>query len=247
MEKEGKELNIKNENNLLLEERQNIIMNFNNLLRKINTKESVLNISKYAVDIYNKHKDDNIFLDLLQSILKSAESTKKLENLYLLIEIIKLIHSNKENNSVKNEELFFFFEYIKFICRLFYNSPNDEFTKSIINSLKHLKECNIYPNNFIDDLIMELRLNSEPNITGHINERKSLFNLVNRGIINIDSSFISLFKDIEELKRTDNNEIRKSLIKKENDMIEKQIKLYNENLKQIKCLIFLLNKINILK
>ena len=165
-----------------------------------------------------------------------------LEYLYLLIEIIKSIHSNISKHPVKKEELYNIFEYVRSICRSFYYSFNYEFTKFIKDSLNHLKKCNIYPNYFIDDLIMELRLNTNPNITGNINDRKSLSNLVKNNILKIDYEMINFNKDIDDLKRTDNNKNRMNLIKCHNDMIQKQIKLYNENLKQIKCLNELINK-----
>ena len=240
MEIESEINNINNEPIPSYEERENIIKEFNSRLKKINTKESILEISKYAANIYYKYKDF-IFPDLLQSILVSAESTKKIEHLFLLIEIIKLIYSNKEKYDVKKEELFNFFEYIKYICRTFYFSFNDEFIKMIKSSLKHLKECKIYPNIFIDNLMMEFRLNTDPHITGNENDRKCLSNLVNNNILQVDYNFINLFKDIEDLERTKKNKIRIGLIKKYNDLIEKQIKLYNQNLTQIKSLNELIN------
>ena len=89
---------------------------------------------------------------------------------------------------------------------------------------------------------MELRLTTEPNITDSIDDRKILSRLVNKNILKIDFEMINLHKDIEDLKRNNNNNIIVKLIKNENNMIEKQIKLYNENLKQVKCLNFSENK-----
>ena len=128
------------------------------------------------------------------------------------------------------------FSYVKAICKCFKYSFNDDFIKQLKNALNELKKNNIYPVSIIDNLIMEMRLTTEPQITENENDRKCLSNLVSANILKIDYEMINLYKDIEDLKRTDNNQLRLNLIKKENNMIEKQIKLYNENLKQVKIL-----------
>lgn len=83
---------------------------------------------------------------------------------------------------------------------------------------------------------MEFRLTTEPKITDNNKDLNCLTNLVNSGNLKVDKELIDLYKDFDDLKRTDNNNIRKKLINIENDMIQKQIKYYNENLKKIKCL-----------
>ena len=92
-----------------------------------------------------------------------------------------------------------------------------------------------------DIVIMELRLTTESNIGNNIKDRNSLSNLINNNILKIDYEMINLYKNFDDLKRTNNNKIRLELIKRENNMIEKQIKIYNENLKQLKCINELIN------
>ena len=223
------------------EERQNILSQFNKDLKNIYTnKKKIFDITKVACDKYYKYKDF-IFPDLLRSILSKAEITKKLKYLYLIIEIIKYFNSNKSNCPIKNDFLINIFLYVREICRCFFYSFNDDFIKTIKISLNELKKCNIYPSNYIDELLMELRMKTEPNITDSVDDRKCLCKLVNNNLLEIDHEMINLNKDFEELKRTNNNNLRINLIKKENKLIEKQIKLYNENLKQIKCLNELIN------
>ena len=228
--------NFNNENIPTEEERERILTQFNNDLKYIcPNKKIIFNLSKKASEIYYKYKDF-IFPDILQEIYIEAERNKKLDFLYLIIEIIKYLHSNKLDNPIKNDLLLNIFPYVKAICKCFKYSFNDDFIKQLKNALNELKKNNIYPATIIDNLIMEMRLTTEPQITESENDRKCLSNLVNANMLKIDYEMINLYKDIEDLKRTDNNQLRLNLIKKENNMIEKQIKLYNENLKQVKIL-----------
>ena len=236
-EKEKEKFNSFNYENIPTEEeRQIIITKFNNDLKYISTsKEIIFELSKNASHIYYKYKDF-IFPDILQEIYIEAERKKKLEFLYLIIEIIKYLHNNKLNNPIKNDFLLNIFSYVKAICKSFKYSFNDDFIKQLKIALNELKKINIYPATIIDNLIMEMRLSTEPQITDSLNDRKCLSNLVNSNLLKIDYEMMNLYKDIEDLKRTNNNKLRLNLIKNENNMIEKQIKLYNENLKQVKCL-----------
>ena len=230
-------LNEENINIPTEEERQAIISQYEQKIKNMKyNREEILSLSKCICKIYYSHKDF-IFPDILQIILTEADRKKKLEYLYLMIEIIKYFDFNK--NVYEVTKIFFsnLFLCVQKICRLFYYSFNKDFTKNIKNSLIELKKYNIYPSNNIDELLMELRLTTEPNITDSIDDRKILSRLVNKNILKIDFEMINLHKDIEDLKRNNNNNnIRVKLIKNENNMIEKQIKLYNENLKQVKCL-----------
>jgi hypothetical protein len=228
--------NIKQEEPPSQEEMQRVFTQYNNNLQQITNSKKVINdLINTGCNIYYKYKD-YLFPDILQSIIDLTCSSKKVEYLYLIIEIIKSLHSKRNEYSIKKEDFDGFFLYIKEVCRCFYYSINDEFISHLKQVLKDLKKCKIYPDNYIDDLIMEFRLTTEPKITDNIKDLNSLTNLVNNGDLKVDREIIDLYKDIDDLKRTDNNIIRKKLIKIENDMIQKQIKYYNENLKKIKCL-----------
>ena len=226
-------------NNLisLPEEKKNfILLEFSKDLSYIyRNNQLVFEMSKKACEYYYSYKDD-IFPYLLQEILDQAGKRRKLEYLYLLIEIIKHLYSNQSIHPIPKDLLFNIFPFVKEIIRCFYHSFNNDFIKSLKIALNELKKQNIYPNNYIEDLIMELRLTTEPNITDSKKDRKSLANLVNDNILKIDFEMINLYKDFDDLKRINNNKIRMNLIKKENNMIEKQIQIYNKNLKQLKCI-----------
>jgi hypothetical protein len=228
--------NIKQEEAPSQEEMQRVFTQYNNNLQQITNSKKVINdLINTGCNIYYKYKDF-LFPDILQSIIDLTCLSKKVEYLYLIIEIIKSLHSKRNEYSIKKEDFDGFFLYIKEVCRCFFYSINDEFISHLKQVLKDLKKCKIYPDNYIDDLIMEFRLTTEPKITDNIKDLNSLTNLVNNGDLKVDREIIDLYKDIDDLKRTDNNIIRKKLIKIENDMIQKQIKYYNENLKKIKCL-----------
>jgi hypothetical protein len=228
--------NIKQEEAPSQEEMQRIFTQYNNNLQQITNSKKIINdLISTGCNIYYKYKDF-LFPDILQSIIDLTCSSKKVEYLYLIIEIIKSLHSKRNEYSIKKEDFDGFFLYIKEVCRCFYYSINDEFISHLKQVLKDLKKCNIYPSNYIDDLIMEFRLTTEPKITDNSKDLNCLTNLVNSGDLKVDKELIDLYKDFDDLKRTDNNNIRKKLINIENDMIQKQIKYYNENLKKIKCL-----------
>lgn len=233
---EKNELNFKKERIPTEEEIQRIYSNYYRDLNNIdNKKRIIMDLTDKACNIYYTYKS-YIFPDILQAILDQANFTKKLEFLFLIIEIIKKLYKDKINYKIDKEEFNGYFLYVKEICRCFFYSFNDEYTKTIKSALNDLKKSNIYPGEYIDDLIMELRLTTEPRINDNDKDKKSLSNLVNNDNLKIDYEMINLYKDIDDLKRTNNNNNRRKLIKNENDMIEKQMKLYSENLKQIGCL-----------
>ena len=59
-------------------------------------------------------------------------------------------------------------------------------------------------------------------------------NLFNEQTLQIDMNMINLYNDIKSVERGNINMLRMNLIKKENDLIEKQMILYKKNLEQIK-------------
>lgn len=232
----GEKLNIMQEEVPNQEEMQNIFSQYHCRLQNIENSKKVMNdLIITGCSIYYRYKDF-LFPDILQTIINLTCSTKKVEYLYLIIEIIKSLHSKKDEYKIKKEDFDGFFLYMKEVCRCFYYSISDEFISHLKQVLKDLKKTNIYPNNYIDDLIMEFRLTTEPKISDNNKDLQCLTNLVNNGDLKVDKEIIDLYKDIDDLKRTDNNNLRKKLIKIENDMIQRQIKYYNENLKKIKCL-----------
>ena len=121
---------------------------------------------------------------------------------------------------------------------------NDQFIKYIKNSLNNLKQSKIYDEINIDSIIMELRLTTEPNVLNNDKDKNCLNYLLNDKILKIDMDMINLYKDIDFANRGNINSLRMNLIKKENELIEKQISLYNKNIVQIKHINEMIDKIN---
>ena len=104
-------------------------------------------------------------------------------------------------------------------------------------ALNHLKDTKIYDEKYINNIIMELRITTDPKITykeNDINDITCLMDLFNEQTLQIDMNMINLYKDIKLVERGNINKLRMNLIIKENDLIEKQMLLYNKNLEQIK-------------
>ena len=121
---------------------------------------------------------------------------------------------------------------------------NDNFIKLVKEALNKLKEYKIYNDFDINDIIMEFRITTEPKITASENDRNSLINLFNNKLLNIDVDMTDFYKKIESVDRGNINTLRMNLIKKENELIEKQMMLYNKNLEQIKTINELIEIIN---
>lgn len=131
--------NIKQEEVPSQEEMQRVYSQYNNNLQNITNSKKVINdLTNTGCNIYYKYKD-YLFPEILQSIIDLTYSSKKLEYLYLIIEIIKSLYSNKDEYKIKKEDFDIFFLYIKEVCRCFYYSMNDEFISYLKQALKDLK------------------------------------------------------------------------------------------------------------
>ena len=163
-------------------------------------------------------------------MLEKLSKEQKIEYLYLMIEIIKAIYSNKSKNNITQNELSYLLLGIKEICRHYHYSMNNDFIKLVKDALNHLKETKIYDEKNINNIIMELRITTDPKITSSENDRNCLMNLFNEQTLQIDMNMINLYNDIKSVERGNINMLRMNLIKKENDLIEKQMILYKKNL-----------------
>ena len=216
---------------------QNIYLKFNQYLTFIDGgTPSIFDTSKFICDIYYKNKN-LFFQELLPLITFHSQTTKKLEYLYLIIEIIKyLCKNNNVSNKIPENDKISLYLCMKDICRSFHYSMNNEFIKAIKDTLNKFKEENIFSEIYINSIIMELRIKTEPKITSSENDKKSLFDLNKGKFLNIDIDMINFYKDLEAVDKRNVNKLKVNLIKKENSIIEKQINLYNHNLEQIKTI-----------
>ena len=237
--------NIEKNPSLPTEEEEKIIMKkFNDYLILLNdNKINIKEITNYFCEQYNKY--NNYFFEIFLSlILQNVQITKKLEYLDLIIDIINKLNQNRINNNITTNELNYLLLCLKDICRNYHYAMNDQFIKYIKNALNNLKQTKIYEEIDIDSIIMELRLTTEPNVSNNDKDKNCLNYLLNDKILKIDMDMINLYKDIELVNRGNINSSRINLIKKENELIEKQISLYNKNLVQIKNINEMIDKIN---
>ena len=226
------------------EEEQNIMKKFNDYLVLLNdNKINITEISNYFCEQYYKYKK-HFFQNFIFSILDSVQLTKKIEYLDLTIEIIIKLNSNKDINNTSIEDLNYLLLCIREICRNYHYAMNEQFIKYIKNALNKLKQSKIYNEIDIDNIIMELRLTTEPNISNNVNDKQSLNCLLNDKILKIDEDMIIFYKDIENANRGNINAYKMNLIKKENTLLEKQIDLYNKNIEQIKTINEMIDIIN---
>ena len=226
------------------EEEQNIMKKFNDYLVLLNdNKINITEISNYFCEQYYKYKK-HFFQNFIFSILNNVQLTKKIEYLDLTIEIIIKLNSNKDINNTSIEDLNYLLLCIREICRNYHYAMNEQFIKYIKNALNKLKQSKIYNEIDIDNIIMELRLTTEPNISNNDNDKQSLNCLLNDKILKIDEDMIIFYKDIENANRGNINAYKMNLIKKENTLLEKQIDLYNKNIEQIKTINEMIDIIN---
>ena len=214
------------------EEFQKIFYKFNEYLTNLNI-DKIKEATDYFCQQYNSFKD-YFFESFLLLILEKLSKEQKIEYLYLMIEIIKAIYSNKSKNNITQNELSYLLLGIKEICRHYHYSMNNDFIKLVKDALNHLKDTKIYDEKCINNIIMELRITTDPKITSSENDRNCLMNLFNEQTLQIDMNMINLYNDLKSVERGNINMLRMNLIKKENDLIEKQMVLYNKNLEQIK-------------
>ena len=236
------ELKIKEENNVNSinqsdsqseSQLQNIIyLKINDYLLLINqARANIFEVSSYICEQYYKNKNF-FFQELIPLIFYHCRETKKIEYLYLLIEIIKTLYNN--NNKIPKDDLISLYLFMKDLCRNFHFSMNNEFIKAIKDTLNKFKETKIFREDDIHNIIMELRIRTDPKITNSENDKKYLMNLIKDKSLNIDIDMINFHKDLDAVEKRNINRLKLNLIKKENDIIEKQINLYNHNLEQIK-------------
>ena len=229
--------------NIPPEEETKIILNkFKNYLTSLNFK-NIFEVRNFFCQQYNLFKD-YFFEPFITFIFEKLEKDIKIEYLYLLIEIAKELNDNKTYNKISEGELSYLLMFIKEICRCYHYSMNDNFIKLVKEALNKLKEYKIYNDFDINDIIMEFRITTEPKITASENDRNSLINLFNNKLLNIDVDMIDFYKKIESVDRGNINTLRMNLIKKENELIEKQMMLYNKNLEQIKTINELIEIVN---
>ena len=227
------------------QDRHDILNYFDHELKLITPlKEEIKKLSQYACQVLNTY-NDYIFPDLLKSIIREANKKSKIEYLYLFLDIILFILCNDEYKLIRNNSIKKIFPYLKDVIRSFHYSLNDNDIKEVKKVLNQLKINKIYDDKLIDELMMELTLATEPDITGDNEEIKNICNLINKNIFEVPSDIINYNEKLEIIKKNKDNAHKLELIKLQNNIIKKQIDKYNKNLQQIKDLNSLIEKCEI--
>ena len=227
------------------QDRHDILNYFDHELKLITPlKEEIKKLSQYACQVLSTY-NDYIFPDLLKSIIREANKKSKIEYLYLFLDIILFILCNDEYKLIRNNSIKKIFPYLKDVIRSFHYSLNDNDIKEVKKVLNQLKINKIYDDKLIDELMMELTLATEPDITGDNEEIKNIYNLINKNIFEVPSDIINYNEKLEIIKKTKDNAHKLELIKLQNNIIKKQIDKYNKNLQQIKDLNSLIEKCEI--
>ena len=233
---------------LLPSDKNEIITTIQNSLLKINfQKVTIENISSYICDKIFKYRR-LIILDIFQLIFDINHYRPKIEYLCLLNEIIT--HNfgiDKTENDfsliltlIKKEV----FPYFKAICSDL-NYQLLKFNKENVNYfVNEWKKNNYFSNELIKEIKFELKIRDSPDITGTKHEINCLQNMVNYGEIKIDQALIDYSRQCEALNRNKDNKQRKNMLKMEKELIQKQMKLYQTQIQQLKDINMLINKID---
>ena len=226
------------------ENKKQILEDFNIRLKNINISQiSIEGMSSFMRDKILKHHIA-ILLDLLSLISDEAQRNPRIENLYVLNDVIQKIRYDERYTKISNECLKTIFPYLKDICICTYTIFDEKLKNEINNLIDIWKARQIYPDECLNEIKFEIKMNHEPEINGTNEEIKLLVNYVNSGSMKIDQSLIDFNNEMEVLERNGDNVHRKNLLVKYKDLIDKQLKLYNNQLLQLKDINTMLDAIN---
>ena len=100
-----------------------------------------------------------------------------------------------------------------------------------------------FKSEYIKEIKFELKMRNNPEVSGHRDDINFLKNLMNFGGFKIEQNMIDFSKQVEALHRTKDNQQRKIMLKMDKDLIQRQLRMYNTHVQQLKELNLLLNKI----
>lgn len=233
---------------LLPSDKNEIITFIQNSLLKINIQKiTIENISSYICDKIYKYRK-LIILEIFQLIFDINHYRPKIEYLCLLNEIIM------HNFGIDKTEKDFLikltiikkkvFPYIKAICAdLNYQLPK-LYKENVNYFVNEWKKNNYFTTELIRELKFEIKMRDSPEISGTKHEINSLQIMVNYGEIKIDQALIDFSRQWDALIRNKDNKQRKNMLKIEKDLIQKQMKLYQTQIQQLKDINILINKID---
>lgn len=233
---------------LLPSDKNEIITFIQNSLLKINIQKiTIENISSYICDKIYKYRK-LIILDIFQLIYDINHYKPKIEYLCLLNEIMT------HNFGIDKTEKDFLvileiikkkvFPYIKAICSDLNYQLSKIYKENVNYFVNEWKKNKYFTNEFIREIKFEIKMRDSPDISGTKHEINSLQNMVNYGEIKIDQALIDFSRQWETLNRNKDNKQRRNMLKMERELIQKQMKLYQTQIQQLKDINMLINKID---
>lgn len=233
---------------LLPSDKNEIITFIQNSLLKINIQKiTIENISSYICDKIYKYRK-LIILDIFQLIYDINHYKPKIEYLCLLNEIMT------HNFGIDKTEKDFLvileiikkkvFPYIKAICSDLNYQLSKIYKENVNYFVNEWKKNKYFTNEFIREIRFEIKMRDSPDISGTKHEINSLQNMVNYGEIKIDQALIDFSRQWETLNRNKDNKQRRNMLKMERELIQKQMKLYQTQIQQLKDINMLINKID---
>ena len=238
---------LKEKISLLPSDKKELIGDINNSLQNINMQQiTIESISSNICDKIYKYRN-LIFDDIFQLIYEFNHFNPKVECLCLLNEIIR------RNFGVDTTEADFqkillvlkkkCFPYIKGICCDLYLDLDGYTQNAVKHYLNEWDKNKYFKVEYIKEIKFELKMRNNPEISGHKDDLNYLKNLVNYGGFKIEQNMIDFSKQIEALNRTKDNLQRKIMLKMDKDLIQRQLRMYNTHVQQLKEINLLLNKI----
>jgi hypothetical protein len=238
---------LKEKISLLPSDQKDILFSIENSLQNIDMQQ--VTIENQSINICDKISKYRILIieEIFQLIYGINHFNPKVEYLCLINEIMKRNFGIEKNESDYNNIIQTmkekFYPYIKGICvDLFWGL--DKYNQDAVYYYLNEWDKNKYiKNEFIKEIKFELKMRNDPQITGNKEELNFLVNFVNYSGFKIEPSLIDFSKQTETLDRTKDNKQRKIMLKMEKDLIQKQLRMYNTHIQQLKEVNLLLNKI----
>ena len=253
-EKELKESEIIDEKIILKEKISLLPSDKKDILSSIQTNLQNIDMQQITIETNSINICDKIFHyriliieDIFQLIDDINHFNPKVEYLCLINEILKKnFDIDKKEKEFKNILIILkkkLFPYLKGICCDLFWGLDKYFQDAVIFYLNEWEKNKYYKNEFIKEIKFELKMRNDPEITGSKDDINFLMNFVNCGGFRIEQSLIDFSKQIEALDRTKDNKQRKTMLKMDKDLIQKQLRMYNTHIQQLKEINLLLNKI----
>ena len=238
---------LKEKISLLPSDQKEILCSIENGLQNIDMQQ--LTIENQSINICDKITKYRILIieEIFQLIYGINHFNPKVEYLCLINEIMKrnfgIEKSESDYNYIIQTMKEKFYPYIKGICvDLFWGL--DKYNQDAVYYYLNEWDKNKYiKNEFIKEIKFELKMRNDPQITGNKDELNFLVNFVNYSGFKIEPSLIDFSKQAETLDRTKDNKQRKIMLKMEKELIQKQLRMYNTHIQQLKEVNLLLNKI----